>query len=316
MPSNNRSNPGLSSGPPRYPGTFLLAFREALGNLNWQARRWLGDAVACVDSEGEEHLVGLENLYRRARREERESWPALIGDFLTKVREAENARVADVDLAAVADHLMVRFGRPIVNRSTPSPPWWQPVEGTELGVNLVIDQPDTMVYVTEEMIAASAKPGEEWLAKALKNLRGRTPADCLEIVHEESGLRLCSVGDAYDSARALLVEDLLPESAPAGVLVAIPSRDELLILPVEPKALIHLHLMKMLAEKNYQNAPYAISDSVYWSRAGSWQVFPVTIRKDKVEVKPPSEFLDLVSKMTPPDGWEATPPDENDSPDA
>jgi hypothetical protein len=310
MPSDSRSNPGLSSGPPRYPGTFLLALREALAYLNWQARRWLGDAVVCVDADGEEHIVGLENLYRRARREERDQWPALITEFLKRVREAENAKPADVELAAVADRLLVRFGQPFSSRSTQAPVWWQSLEGTDLGVNLVIDQADTMVYVTDEMIAASGKPGDEWLKRARANLRARTPADCLEVVHDESGLRLCSVGDAYDSSRALLVEELLPEFAQAGTLVAIPSRDELLVLPVEPKSLIHLHLLKMLAEKNYQNAPYAVSDKVFWVHAGKWQVFPIAIRKDKVDVKPPTEFLDIVNTMTPPEGWEAGPFDE------
>ncbi|HEY1859207.1 MAG TPA: hypothetical protein VGG61_02575, partial [Gemmataceae bacterium] len=230
MPLDDRGNPGLSSGPPRYPGTFLLALREALTNLKWEARRWLGDTVVCVDAEGEEHLVGLENLYRRARREERGQWPALIGDFLQRVREAEKTRPTDVKLAAVADRLLVRFGQPFSSRSTQAPVWWQALEGTDLGVNLVIDQADTMVYVTDEMLAASGQPSDHWLRQALTNLRERTPADCLEVVHEESGLRLCSVGDAYDSSRALLVEALVPAAAKAGALVAVPSRDELLVL--------------------------------------------------------------------------------------
>src|SRR5947207_7617559 len=68
MPPQARSDPGHGSGPARYPGTFLLAFREAAGELNWQVRRWLGAVVDCADAEGREHQVGLENLYRRARR--------------------------------------------------------------------------------------------------------------------------------------------------------------------------------------------------------------------------------------------------------
>src|SRR5260370_42636036 len=118
MPLDNRGNPGVSSGPPRYSGTFLLALREALADLRWEARRWLGDAVVCADAEGEEHIVGLENLYRRARREERSQWPALIGDFLKRVREAEKAKPGEVELAAVADRLLVRFGQPFSNRAT------------------------------------------------------------------------------------------------------------------------------------------------------------------------------------------------------
>ncbi len=45
MQSRSRSDPGFGFGPPRYPGTFLLAFRQALAGLHWQARRWLGHAV-------------------------------------------------------------------------------------------------------------------------------------------------------------------------------------------------------------------------------------------------------------------------------
>jgi hypothetical protein len=301
MPPNSRSNPGLSSGPPRYPGSFLLAFKEALAGLQWEARRWLGDAVACADVEGEEHIVGLENLYRRARREERAHWPALITDFLARIREAERAGAAGVELANVVDRLLVRFGPAFTNRGNQAPVWWRPLDGTDLGLNLVIDQPDTMVYVTEEMVTASGKPGDEWLGHAQANLRARTPPDCLEVIHEESGLRLCSVGDAYDSSRAVLLEELLPEASAAGLLTAIPSRDELLVLPVAVQALPHVHLLKLLAEKNFQKAPYAISDQVYWVRTGVWRTFSIEIRKDEVAIQPPPEFVEILNSLAPQD---------------
>src|SRR5207249_9335425 len=82
MGRENRSDPGYGSGPQRYPGSFLLAFREAVAALDWKVVRWLGGAVECSDAGGREHVVGLENLYRRARREERASWPELIATFL------------------------------------------------------------------------------------------------------------------------------------------------------------------------------------------------------------------------------------------
>ena len=72
MPSRGRSNPGHGSTPPKYPGTFLLAFREAVAGLGWQVRKWMGHLVECADPEGREHVVGLENLFRRARQHERE----------------------------------------------------------------------------------------------------------------------------------------------------------------------------------------------------------------------------------------------------
>ena len=63
-----RTNPGQGNGPTRYPGTFLLAFREAVAGLKWTVQRWLGDAIDCLDAAGHSHVVGLENLFRRAKR--------------------------------------------------------------------------------------------------------------------------------------------------------------------------------------------------------------------------------------------------------
>src|SRR5689334_16800183 len=52
MNRRNRCHPGKGASAPRYPGTFLLAFREAAAGMNWQVRRWLGGAVECLDAEG------------------------------------------------------------------------------------------------------------------------------------------------------------------------------------------------------------------------------------------------------------------------
>ena len=38
-------------------------------------------------------------------------------------------------------------------------------------------------------IYESGRPGEEWLERALANLRAQTPEECFQILHDESGLR-------------------------------------------------------------------------------------------------------------------------------
>ncbi len=110
--SRHRSDPGHGSGPARYPGSFLLTLRATLAELNWRAERWLGSAVICTDDQGREQVVGLENLYRRARQAERADWPDLIRSFLTNVT-AEQLNDPPTDLAAVADRLLPRVGSPM-----------------------------------------------------------------------------------------------------------------------------------------------------------------------------------------------------------
>jgi hypothetical protein len=297
MPQH-RSHPGFGSGPPRYPGTFLLAFRAALATLGWQATRWLGEAVACTDAEGREQVVGLENLYRRAKRTERAEWPELIAEFL---RTGQQAPIDDPpqNLAEVAEQLLVRIGPPVSPRTGAPPVWSQAIEGTPLCVNLVVDFPQSMFYVTQEMLENSGKPGEEWLETALANLRARTPAEWFTTIHEESGLRQCSVGDAYDSSRVLLLDALLPEATENGFLVAIPGRDELMVLPVTGPALPFLPLLKVVAAKNHKSAPYPITDEVYWIQGGTWRRFGIDMHENQANVQPPPEFLPILEALMP-----------------
>ncbi len=299
MESRRRSDPGQGSGPPRYPGTFLLALREALAGLNWQVRQWKGALVECLDAEGREHVIGLENLFRRARQIERSGWPELITEFLNTVGSIDPDQVAPESLEEVADQILVRLGPPITRTPNEARVWSQPLEGTGLWVNLVVDYPNRMCYVTEELVAESGRPGSRWLEVALDNLHGRTPEGGFQVIDEESGLRMCCVADAYDSSRALLLERLLPDTAPDGFFVSLPGRDALFVLPVNLKALGQVHLLKMLAEKNYQGAPYPISDEVYWVKGGAWHRFPIRIRGEQIDVEPPDEFLDILKRLVP-----------------
>ncbi len=298
MPHHHRSHPGQGSGQPRYPGSFLLALKEALARLNWQPRRWLGAAVECVDEAGREHVVGLENLYRRARREDRAAWPKLIFDFLASV-PPEQLHQPPSDLAAVADRLLVRVGLPVGPLGEESVAWSQPLADPGLAVHLVIDYPQSMSYVTEKMVADSGQGGPEWLRRALDNLAARTPADWLHTVHEESGLRQVVVGDAYDSARALILERLLPAEAAVGYFAAIPGRDELFLLPVSMACLPHLPLLKVLAAEEFKKVPYPISAEVIWIHQGSWRPFPIHVGNEEITVEPPAEFVEICKLLVP-----------------
>ena len=108
-------------------------------------------------------MVGLENLYRRARRIQREQWAELMVDFLTAVSSAEEADSLLADLSAVADRLLVRLGPPLRPPAEDARVWSKPLDETGLCVNLVVDYPERMCYVTEKLLGDSGRPGEEWL---------------------------------------------------------------------------------------------------------------------------------------------------------
>ncbi len=304
MARQDRSDPGYGSGPQRYPGSFLLALREAVAALDWKIARWLGGAVECVDAKGREHVVGLENLYRRARREDRGTWPELIVSFLDLIN-AEHLQEPPAALPDVAERLLLRLGRPLAARDDGLELWSQPLPGTTLGVNLVVDYPQSMYYVTAQMIEESGRPGGEWLERAVANLRAQTPEDCFQVIHEESGLRQCNVGDAYDSSRVLLLDALLPQTSADGYFVALPGRDELLVLPLTGASVGYVPLLKSIAEQSFRTAPYAISDELFWVRGGLWHLFPIELRGEEVTAQPPRELMEVLHRLVPDEEDEA-----------
>lgn len=298
MRQQSRSNPGIGFGGPRYPGTFLLALREAFRRLKWEGRRWLGDAVECADANGREQLLALENLYRRVRPVERAAWADVLVEFLQQIPD-EALVDPPASLEEVAERVLVRLGPPFAAQEPPTEVWSQRIAGTHVVATLVIDNPNSMSYVTARMIADSGHDGEYWLARALRNLRTATPAGALTEAHAESGLLHCEIGDAYDSSRALILDDLLPDSAADGFFVAVPGRDHLLVMPVCARSLAFLPWLRSIAIRTHKTLPYPISAEVFWVRAGRWLLFPIEVQGDKALVNPPDEFVDVLRRIAP-----------------
>lgn len=315
MYPRSRSHPGQQSAPPRYPGSFLLALREALAEMKWEPRRWLGMAVECMDAEGHEQVLGLENLYRRLRREDRATWPLLIVEMLRSVPPESSTTV---NLNEVAERILLRLGPPFAPATEGKEIWYQPLVGKRLGVTLVVDYPNSMSYVSAQQVADSGQEAGFWLGRAVANLRDKTPENCVSEIHEESGLCHCEVGDAYDSSRAMLLDWMIPGHDDDGFFVALPGRDQLLVLPVAKDALGHVAWLRALASRTHETVPYPISGEIFWVRQGEWRPFGVSIDKNQVVVTPPPEFTEVLKRLAPDFSIEVSdePDEDEEAPEA
>jgi hypothetical protein len=297
MPSSDTTNPGSGFGGPRYPGTFLLALREALAQLKWQAVAWKGSSVECLDPQGQSQQVGLENMYRRLKREPRDRWPELLADLLGSV-PAEACKPPG-SLHEVADRLLVRLGPPFSRHDSGIDVWNLPLAVDHLTAFLVIDYPTSMSYVTEKMVADSGEPGEHWYECALANLRGKSEAGCMTQVHDDSGLLQAQVADAYDSSRALLLDVLAPGHEEDGFFVIVPSRDHLLLLPITASTLAMAPWLRAIASKTYREMPYPISPELFWVRRGAWHHFAIESEGEDLVARPPPEFEEVMERLRP-----------------
>jgi Protein of unknown function (DUF1444) len=293
-------DPGKGAGS-ALPSGFRAAFTHALTELGYTDLEWEADGVnvyppgKSTTPKDHKHYIGLSNLYRRAKAAERSEWPGMIREFLDHIAGTFDESAVPDDLNALTERLRPRLGRPF-SREARAYPWGIPLTGTALEINLVIDYPNTMAYVTEDMLKKTNKSAEDLLDLALANLRETTDEDFFEQVSEELDIFVGHSGDGYDAARALLIEDLLP-SFPAGFLVAIPSRDELAVWPVSYEALSKIHVIKMFAQDNFRAHAYPVSEDVFWVWHGTWYHFGINIDEKNVTVSPPDEFLVALKEL-------------------
>lgn len=286
----------FSGTPSGMPGGFRAAITSELSGMGYAVVGWEPDGVNVIapDHDGE-RFIGLTNLHRRAKAAQEADWPRMIRDFLGHVTGAVSSTQIPDDLNTIAARLRPRLGKPF-SREGSIHPWGIPLSGTDLEINLVIDFPHTMAYVTDEMLARSGKSGEDLLDLALDNLRRDTPRDFFDRVSDELDIYVGHSGDGYDSARALLIDDLLPDS-PAGFWVVIPTREELAVWPVSFGALEKIHVIKMFAEDNYREHAYPVTDEVFWLWQGIWYSFGVILDEQNVTVAPPDEFLEVLREL-------------------
>ena len=247
--------------PSAMPGGFRAAVTSELSGMGYSVVGWEPDGVNVIapDKDGEQY-IGLSNLHRRARVAKKAEWTHMIREFLGHVTGAITGTTIPENLTTVASRLRPRLGKPFT-REGKAHPWGIPLAGTDLEINLVIDFPNTMAYVTDEMLEKTGLAGEDLLDLALANLRADTPGDFFEKVSEELDIYVGHSGDGYDAARALLIDDLLPESR-AGYWVVIPTREELAVWPVSFAALAKIHVIKMFALDNHREHAYPFRRNV------------------------------------------------------
>jgi hypothetical protein len=262
--------PTSPSEPGGYPEAFVEAVRQAAAVVGWQFRSEDADGLEFVDRNGVRQSIGMKKFFRRFSDHNPAEWPTRVAEYLRTVIALTKGQVND-DLNAQAERVLVRLSQPYP-RAPGLSVWSRPFPETGLAVMLVIEEGEGLRFVREDMVAASGCSGEEWYERGLENLRRRTPPGSLRVMEPESGLMGCCVGDAHDGSRALLLESLLPEPAPDGVLASVPRRDALLALPLNRKAMEQrsLALLKVFTQNQHAEASHPISPDIFWVRNGIW----------------------------------------------
>src|SRR5258706_6056863 len=108
----DRSDPDSDVETTHIPGGFRAAFAAALGNVGLKVKQWQGPNVVCLDGEGDERVLSLGNVYRRAQNADRADWPAIIREFVQQITLATREGSLPEKLDAASEQVLVRIGQP------------------------------------------------------------------------------------------------------------------------------------------------------------------------------------------------------------
>lgn len=237
---------------------FLLRFETQLAEDHPGVTfvTMLPDQFACLlVVDGQETLISLHDAYRHQK-----AFPSGFADFVDRlvedIREVGLDRLDDLDLGTAAGLLFPQV------RSRE----WLEEKGcfgdsglvyrrlnAELVTVYVVDDSQCMVFVCRAQMKRWNRSEEDIHNLAVANLARLDPARLEDLKQSSEPVRY-EIGDGYDAARVLLLEDV------DGLLVAIPDRD---VLWVGSEGEIDIETLMTDTQEIAQAALHPVSPHVF-----------------------------------------------------
>lgn len=167
-----------------------------------------------------------------------------------------------------------------------------------LSVGLTVEEGMVVRPVTAEDLEAWSTTVEALLPLALRRLREESPEASWQTVHSVPGMRLFLSGDGQSASRMLIIDHLVQTWPLGGVIVACPSPDQFLCVPLDTvEDLDALNVMATATRFAHQVSRHPLSDQVFWHDGERWHHLEVRHAEDSVEIDPPSAFLETIGRL-------------------
>ena len=168
----------------------------------------------------------------------------------------------------------------------------------QLVIRMVAEAPDGLRLLDDRDLRTLKATEAELLPVALDNLRRRSGGDAWHPLKAVDGMLVLVAGDGQAASRMLILRDLLDPWPLGGVLVAVPTPEQLLVVPMND--LSHLSAFQVLVQSGnvaVQLGRASVTDQVFWFDGTSWAHIAVNRHGDEVDVLPPPGFLAMVEKL-------------------
>lgn len=282
-----KTHPGFG-GPAPYPGSFVLALREALQSHGWELDRWQGIA-ASIRRDGDVAMLEPEIPYRRLRHLPRSRWSAVLCEWLDVLPQAPWPSEDALGKPRIAN--------PFLRSALGETAAYAVLIPQDLALIATHDDGTKRSLLSEQAISRSGRAGADFFEAAVESVASSTSRESYRAV-DEFGILEAAVGDGLDACRVFLLDEYFKES-PDGFFVSLPSRDRLLFLPILRETLPAAPKLQQMAEEAYRSAVHPISNRLYWVKQGTWGVFDIRREPGRVQIVPPEEFVEVLHRLLP-----------------
>jgi hypothetical protein len=168
----------------------------------------------------------------------------------------------------------------------------------QLHIGLLVDDGVVVRPVTENDLLIWRTSIEALMPKAIEALGSNTDWRDWQAVHTVPGMELYLAGDGLSSSRMLIMEQLVHAWPFGGVVVAVPSADQLMAVRLDSVSdLDALNVMVTAAHYASIQSENGLSDQVFWHDGERWHHLDVVHNLRSVEIDPPAAFMDAIGHL-------------------
>jgi hypothetical protein len=168
----------------------------------------------------------------------------------------------------------------------------------ELQVGLVLAAIDEEISITRDDLEEWGVTFDEAYAAALENLLARSSRNQLQDVDTVPGMAMYLPGRTDAASRALVLQDLLDVFPAEGVLFAVPTTDQLLLIPLhDMESLSAIRVLVTATHLATQNCSHPLSNQLFWTDGDEITHIQVVHETDNVDILAPPEFLAAVERL-------------------
>lgn len=191
----------------------------------------------------------------------------------------------------IAMPLRPRLVQPDVRPSVPL------VEG-QLHIALTVDVGDGPRPVTEVDLEAWSTTIEDLLPMAVTRLRRESRIEDWRPVDTVPGMNTLITGDGASSSRMLCMDDLVGDWPLGGVIIAVPSPDQILVVPLHDVSDIEaLNIMISAAHFAHMSAEEPLSNQAFWTDGHAWEHVFIQHNESDVEVSLPETLRNRLGHL-------------------